>query len=158
MRHSAMTAIVIVIVVAACATPKPPAPAVAQPAPCSGADVYGAIMDCMTRKTPAPAVAPLAPCSGDSTIYTYADSVLGVHPAEVTGASVPRMDVNLGSATIRLLIASDGHVVRDSAQIVRTTNQAFASTVLRATLEWTFSPASRNGCAVAFWYEVTMDR
>jgi hypothetical protein len=152
------TVVAIVIVLAACAPPKTAAPVAAQPAPCPMVGtIYSTMAACMTAK-PAPVVAPLAPCTGDSTIYTYADTVLGVHPALVTGASVPPLHEFHGAATVRVLVASDGHVVRDSTKIVSTTNQAFASTFMGAVQEWTFSPASRNGCAVAFWYGVSMNR
>jgi hypothetical protein len=85
-----------------------------------------------------------------------ADTALGVRPARMTYVVMTPIDSARGVATIRLLVASDGRVLRDSTKILSTTNRTFASYARKQGERSLFEPATRDGCAVAFWYEYTI--
>lgn len=111
-----------------------------------------ALIACRTASSPTLAV---APCAGPVVIYAYGDTAHGVHAPRPTHVILPKPSGDLGTAVVRLLVTPEGTVLGDSSRVIQTSNADWGREALAAAVQTTFKPATRDGCAVYFWYDIT---
>jgi hypothetical protein len=92
----------------------------------------------------------LAACAGDTTVYTVADTALGVRVPQAQGWRGPQSDPTSGDWRIVFVVGADGIVEPRSLETYRD-GRAARNRRLEATLRHTrFRAAARAGCAVRF--------
>src|SRR5437660_1626302 len=95
-------------------------------------------------------------CVGDSTVYTLADTSNGVVPAQPKLLILPRGFVGPQRVTVAALVGVDGRPERGRTRIVASGGDTSDQAALDAMRSTAFAPATRNGCAVRSWFQITL--
>ena len=97
-----------------------------------------------------------APCVGNDTVYT--SDAVGVTAAKPQYVRVPPADIPPGTYRLRVLIDARGSVVADSIEVLEAPSSTGAHRLSRTVAEYRYRPSVRNGCAVRFRTEVSIQR
>ena len=98
-----------------------------------------------------------APCARNDTAYSPADTLKGVQPASARTIQIPPRDFR-GPAHLRILVDARGRPEVDSTLVLSSLSPGQERIARQIPAQMTFMPAVFRGCAVRFWFEMTVTR
>jgi hypothetical protein len=98
-----------------------------------------------------------APCVNNDSVYTYSPALAARSfvPPRAKHVILPPPDFH-GTAVIRILVDTRGHVVPESTHVDGTSRDEVVP-LKRTSRNYVFWPATIGTCAVAAWYRITLE-